>query len=94
MRLRWKKEPRETGLRAINARPRSSFLRDADGQRYACVSEIRGSWYWVAGWGSGIPHRNTCETPVTTEEKAKADAHAYVKSHLDALYRAREHVGG
>ena len=86
-RLRWKLEPRETGLRAVAAGPRSSWL--TDGQtRYACVSALGRSaarWYWVAGWGSGVPHRNTAsEAPLSLDE-AKAAAMAYVREHLKRL---------
>lgn len=86
-RLRWKKEPRETGLRAIGAGPRSSWLHDGQ-KRYACVSALRrygqSPWYWVAGWDSDVPHKNTCGEPVLTEAEAKAAAMAYVRGHLDA----------
>lgn len=87
-RLRWKMEPRETGLRAIFAGPRSSELHDGT-KRYAMVFAIRtrvghydGGWYWVAGWDSDVPHKNTCNAPVATEVEAKAAAMAYVKKHL------------
>ncbi len=81
--MRWRKEPRETGLRSALARERSSYLRDENGVRYACVSHIRGGgWYFVAGWDSDIPHENTCQQPVETEAQAKAAAIAYVKKHL------------
>lgn len=84
-RLRWKMEPRKTGLRAVAAGPRSSWL--TDGQtRYACVSSLGRSaarWYWVAGWGSQVPHRNTASegVPLSLDE-AKAAAMAYVREHL------------
>lgn len=83
MGMRWKMADRETGLRAIGAPPRSHWLRDGD-RRIACVSPINRSgsgWYWVAGWDSGIPYRNTCGEPVQTAEDAKAAALAYVKEH-------------
>lgn len=81
--MRWRKEPRETGLRSVLAGERSSYLRDENGVRYACVSHIRGGgWYFVAGWDSSIPHENTCQQPVETEAQAKAAAIAYVKKHL------------
>jgi hypothetical protein len=82
--MRWKMAPRETGLRAIGALPRSHWLRDGD-KRFACVSPIDRSgsaWYWVAGWGSGVPHNNTCDDPVATIEDAKKAAFAYVKAHI------------
>jgi hypothetical protein len=79
--LRWKLQPRETGLRAVGARPRGSVLHDGE-KRFAVVSPTDGGWYWVAGWSSGIPHKNTWATPVDTVEEAKAQAMAYVKEHL------------
>lgn len=83
-RLRWKLEPRETGLRAVCAGPRGSWLHDGK-QRYAHVMHSRVcGWFWVAGWGSGVPHMNTCNTPSSSAEKAKAEAMAYVKQHLAA----------
>lgn len=87
-RLRWKKEPRETGLRAVGAGPRGSELHDGS-TRYAVASAKRTDrrvmgWYWVAGWESKVPHKNTCESPCATEEEAKAQALAYVREHLKA----------
>ncbi len=85
MRLRWKLNPRETGLARVGAGPRGSTLRDGSGKRYATVSALgsgHDGWFWVAGWGSGVPHKNTCDAPCATVEEAKAQAMAYVKSHL------------
>jgi hypothetical protein len=40
-------------------------------------------WYWVASEASiGIPYRNTCYTPSTTPEEAKAACMAYVRECL------------
>ena len=84
-RLRWKLDPRETGLRSVGAGPRGSTLHDGE-KRYATVSPIRGGgWYWVAGWSSGVPHMNTSHSPVDTADEAKAQAMAYVKEHLAAI---------
>ncbi|WP_238925130.1 hypothetical protein [Achromobacter insuavis] len=89
--MRWKKEPKETGLRAITAGPRSSTLRNAAGVRHATVTALRGGgWYFVAGWESGLPHLNTCSTPVATEAEAKAAAMAYVKKHLPPTLTANQ----
>lgn len=86
--LRWKLDPRAKGLRAVCAGPRGSTLRDADGVRYATVSHLysqcAGGWFWVAGWGSSVPHKNTCNEPVATADQAKAAAMAYVQQHLAA----------
>ena len=89
-RLRWKLEPKETGLRSIGAGPRSSRLHDGS-TTYAMVSAARvglrhewNGWYWVAGWNSGIPHKNTCGKLCATADEAKAQAMDYVKQHLAA----------
>lgn len=86
--LRWKKQPRETGLRAVGASPRGYDYHD--GQTvYAVVSPKGGGytplrgWYWVAGWGSGVPHQNTCDEPCADVEEAKRQAEAYVRSHTE-----------
>ncbi|MCY0910913.1 hypothetical protein [Massilia antarctica] len=86
MKLRWKKEPKATGLSAIGAGPRGSSLHDGE-KCYAMVWAQRRNyqvtgWYWVAGWDSNVPHLNTHSEPVATEEEAKAAAMAYVKEHL------------
>ena len=86
--LRWKKEPVQTGLARIGAGPRGSIYHDGL-YMYATVYASGGSWnqpfngwYWVAGWGTGIPHKNTCNTPCATEAEAKEEAEAYVKQHI------------
>lgn len=89
-RLRWKLEPRETGLRAVAAEPRSAWLSDGS-TRYACVSSHGRSsvqWFWVAGWDSKIPHKNTAmETPLSLDD-AKEAAMAYVRDHMKIPYAA------
>lgn len=84
--LRWKMEPRETGLRAIGAGPRASRLHDGT-TIYAMVYALRRGhatlgWYWVAGWDSDIPGKNTCYEPVESAAEAKVQAMAYVREHL------------
>lgn len=88
MKLRWKKEPAETGLPAVVATPRSSIYHDGR-TTYAMVIPLGGGWrgpvrgwYWVAGWGSDIPYKNTADSPCATEDEAKAAAKTYVKAHL------------
>ena len=89
-RLRWKLNPRETGLRAVCAGLRGSTLHDGEKQ-YATVSHLRnGGWFWVAGWGSGVPRMNTWKTPLPTAQEAKDAAMAYVKAHLSATHPERE----
>lgn len=86
--LRWKKEPAETGLRSVVAGPRGYIYHDGE-KRYATVSAIGGDyrgplkgWYWVAGWDSDIPHMNTCNNPCKTSVEAKEKAEKYVKSKI------------
>ncbi len=85
-RIRWKRNPPEIGLRRIVAGPQGSTLHDGV-VRYATTDAIKngeGGWYWVAGWGSGIPHKNTSDEPVKTEDEAKRDALAYVRQALQS----------
>jgi len=94
VRLRWKKESSETGLRRVGAGPRGSYLHDGK-IKYAVVSahatRITGKigWYWVAGWGSGVPHMNTCDEQGRTEADAKDAAMAYVRKHIPAQSAAK-----
>lgn len=88
--LRWKMEPREAGLRAVGAGPRGHVYHDGE-KLYAVVYALGGSWampqrgwYWVAGWESDVPYKNTCDKPVATADEAKAAAAAYVREHLTA----------
>lgn len=90
MKLRWRKDPKETGLRAVMQGPRGSGLYGDCTVKFASVAASVDrfgtwkclGWYWVAGWGSSVPHKNTCNELVPTEEQAKADALTYVKAHL------------
>ena len=84
-RLRWKKDAKETGLRAIGAGPRRSVLHDGLTQ-YASVAALGGGWqgplrgwYFVALEGD---HINTCNDPAPDEATAKAQAMAHVKAML------------
>ena len=84
-RLRWKKNPEEKGLFRIGAGPRGSVYHDGEKQ-YASVSASGGDWrkplagwYWVAGWDSGIPYKNTCNELCPTEAEAKKQAE---KQHI------------
>jgi hypothetical protein len=87
-RLRWKRNPRETGLRAVGAGPRGWTLHDGQ-EEFACVNALGGDWsrpfsgwYWVAYSRPGIALRNTCDSPIHDPEEAKAEAMAYVKAGL------------
>jgi hypothetical protein len=88
MRLTWKKNKPQTGLRSIEAIPLGSKLHDGT-TTYATVSAIGGGafgtlkgWYWVAGWSSGVPHKNTHSNPNSTEVDAKKAARDYVVANL------------
>ena len=88
MSLRWKKEKAETGLSAIGSAPRGFEYHDGENV-YAIVSPSGGGWrgdvkgwYWVSGWGSDIPYKNTCNELCETPEEAKLQAQEYVKSHI------------
>lgn len=84
IRLRWKLKPAVTGLMAIGAGPRGSILHDGE-KTYAQVSSNRSGteWYWVSGWDSDVPYCNTHDRSVASVEEAKAQALAYVKSHVE-----------
>jgi hypothetical protein len=86
MRLRWKKHPKETGLRAIAAGPRGSDYTDGV-EQYATVYAHsfwhtgKHGWYWVSAFAE---YRNTCNEPPTDEATAKQQAQEYVKAQLAA----------
>ena len=91
MRLRWKKHPRETGLRSVGAGPQPSDLHDGEKQ-YATVYPIGGDWrrrlsgwYFVSSKEAVGQHVNTCDSPFPDEATAKAKALEFVKSRLEAM---------
>jgi hypothetical protein len=88
MALRWKKNPRPSGLAGVCCGPQGSTLRIDGDVMVATVSPLNPSsdrWYWVAGWGHPrIPHKNTCSEPLQTEKETKAAAMAYVRACLTA----------
>lgn len=86
-RMRWKRHPAETGLRAVGARQRGWVLHDGTNE-YADVYPNGGGWqgrqdgwYWVAH-GPGIELLNTHPDSVETPEEAKSAAVKYVKEQL------------
>jgi hypothetical protein len=88
VKLRWKMEERETGLRAVGAGPRGFYFHDGN-KVYARVSALGGDWkrplvgwYWVAGWDSDVPHKNTGDSPLPTSLEAKKQAAEYVRHNL------------
>lgn len=92
MKLRWKKNPVETGLISIgkDSKKRGSKLHDGETE-YAYVYHHDYSYlayrvhgktgcYWVAS--GDVPYINTCNEPPLTEDEAKAAAMSHVKKHL------------
>lgn len=87
--LRWKRAPRETGLRAIGAAPPGWRLHDGE-KEYASVWPIGGGWNsgpvrgwcWSCGKEEWTEHKNTAATPCATPEEAKAQAKAYIEECL------------
>jgi hypothetical protein len=87
--MRWKRNPRQTGLAKIVCGPMGSKLRDGDveyastgfiSKRYGHKVE---GWYWVArNDETGVPLMNTHDKPVADEATAKAEAMAYVRECL------------
>ena len=88
IRLRWKRDAAETGLRSVGARPRGWHFHDGE-ETFAHVSpngggwgSIQNGWYWVAYSRGDMPLKNTHREPCETPEQAKEQAAAYVKSYL------------
>lgn len=90
MALRWKKNASPTGLARIGAGHPGHTLSEGT-TRFAIVSSLSkgAGWYWVAGWESGIPRKNTCNEPVQDADIAKAAAMAYVKQCLASAKQAK-----
>jgi hypothetical protein len=84
MALRWKQQPKETGLRRVGAGPRPSALRDND-KEVLWVAPLGGGWRGpIKGWywyGCG---ENTSVAPWPTEIEAKAAAMAFYKARAKA----------
>jgi hypothetical protein len=99
MRLTWKREPNETGLRSVDQGERSHKLR-LNGQGDVLASVCHSSpnaffpdrptgWYWTCGKNKelGIEWKNTCNEPLfETPEEAKKECKAYI---LKALKEAK-----
>ena len=88
IRLRWKKNPHKTGLRAVGVGPRGSKLHDG-AKEYASVNPLGGNWarpligwYWVCGTDSVGEYMNTCNDPAPNEATAKAQAMAFVRDRM------------
>lgn len=83
MAMRWKRDKAPTGLARIFAGHPGYTLADGN-VRFATVGELdkgRG-WFWVTGWESGLPSKNTCDEPSVDAESAKAAAMLYVREQL------------
>jgi len=92
--LRWRRQPRETGLRAVCADVRGYELRLGE-EHIASVTpwytpgfglRTHTGWYWsVNSLNSlGIPHKNTYSSkgPACDQhEAAKAEVKAFIKEH-------------
>lgn len=87
-RLRWRRESRETGLRAVVQGERGYELWYGD-ERVASASPYgryrpEQGYYWSAPSNErlGIALKNTASQPVATIEEAKEQAMAYVRAAL------------
>jgi hypothetical protein len=88
MTLRWRKNPRETGLRAVGAGPQGHTLWLDDEDDYlASVNPSGGNWkkkfegwFWTVPTNKdkGIPYHNTYPLLYETEKEAKDAAKKYV----------------
>lgn len=91
--LRWKRQPSETGLRAVVQGPRGWHLYWGT-KRIATVSVLykgfsreTDGWYFVAREDDlKVPHRNTCGERGKPASVARADCVAYVLAHLRAAH--------
>lgn len=87
-RITFKLRPRETGLRAVGAGPRSYDI-NVDGRKVGSVSPWRNGlkfkwtgWYFYVSDATIGPYINTCDAPVATVETAKAEAKTWILSLL------------
>lgn len=94
-RLRWKKHPKETGLRSVGSGPRGSDYHDGEtdfATVYAHSKRHTGKtgWYWVSVVGGFIV--NTCDREIPTEQQAKDEAAAHVRQMLaKARHQGEKH---
>lgn len=89
-RLRWRREPRATGLMSVGQGERGYDLIYGDTE-VANVSVYNKMWtkdkigyFWSCGTNEelNIEHCNTAHRPVLTVEEAKDEALAYIKAAL------------
>ena len=82
-RLRWKLEPRSE-LAPLGARS-SKYCDGKVTYAVVCWSAAYFGWFWVAGWKSTVPYKNTSETACKTVEEAKKQAEEYVRAALNKI---------
>ena len=87
---RWKKDDRETGLRAVGSGPRGSTFRNGSG--YIASVQARGGgwrgpargWYYVV-CGDSLEYVNTCNDQLyATDKDAKIAAVECIKAQIKA----------
>lgn len=88
--ITFKKQPKETGLRAVGQGPQAYDIR-VNGKAVGTVYPVGGGWRApLSGWyfvvpediARNLPFANTCQTPCDTEAEAKAQAKAFILAHL------------
>ena len=88
MALRWRKNPRQKGPRAVFASVRGSKLFDG-AKQYASINPLGGDfrgpvrgWSFVCSTDAVGEYANTCNKPAPDEETAKKQAMEFVKAKL------------
>lgn len=94
MTLRWRKNPKETGLAAVGAGPRGSSLYLDDETDYLASTNASGGdwtkkfegWYWSvpSNKEKGIERYNSYPALLETEKEAKDAAKKYVQKAITA----------
>lgn len=82
MKLRWRKDKRESGLAGVCQRYIGHTLYGDGDIKMAKINCSHEFFYWYT-MTDLVPFQNTSNEPVLTEEKAKLDAMMYVKIHLN-----------
>lgn len=87
MSLRWKRNPRPTGLAGVCCGNMGSVLREGE-KEYASTNYSEGKWGNSKGWFWSCRDEaqnkviNTCREPVENELEAKKAASDYVKAMI------------
>lgn len=86
LRLTWRKQARETGLRAVGSGPRGAVLKvngEDIGRVYARRIDVgRYSRWWWAAYGKDFPRHVDPDVTYETLEEAKAACEAHVRKVL------------